>query len=321
MKQEEARIPYFIAHSLSKIDNIFEMRLLSWLFAKAQCVLKIYERDLKFINLQHAVDVVRLTIPANYLTPGMSDYRKSRLAFSLAEKTIDYEYENVSIKLNIIAFPTLYKVGQTTYFTCVIHKLFWHAVLNFTEGWRVVDIASMVKLRSTYSVILYIIVSNQSKPIVYSYAKIRAMLGATAVSYSRTNHFKTRILEPAKKELERYCTTTFDYTLTHGSKLVEPTLTLVPKQNVPVEVPTADEKAAVNKLKCRLSDDVQFALVEKFGLSDTQLNTIEALLLRIGSKEAQLDFIESVFLQSRFRRVKNSAGYLFAAARNFVPQG
>ena len=58
-EEKAAIIPYVIIQSIAALDNIYEARLFGWVLAKAQSVLKLYNKDLAEINLQHASTALR----------------------------------------------------------------------------------------------------------------------------------------------------------------------------------------------------------------------------------------------------------------------
>ena len=67
---KDSIIPYSIIGSLSKIENVYELRLFGWILAKAQSVLKLYNKNLADINLQYALDMCEITfLPALKLLP------------------------------------------------------------------------------------------------------------------------------------------------------------------------------------------------------------------------------------------------------------
>ncbi|WP_264802578.1 hypothetical protein, partial [Bacillus sp. CN2] len=88
---KDAQISYIVLQSLRQLDNIYEVRLFGWVIAKAQAALKRYNKDLSHINMEHALNLVRVTLPARYLLQiGDTNYKNIPKAFTLAQKSVDY---------------------------------------------------------------------------------------------------------------------------------------------------------------------------------------------------------------------------------------
>ena len=183
-------VPFALIESLKCLDNIYEARLFSWIIAKAQSVLKYYNKELGSINIQFALDMARVTLPAKMLlAPGDDNYKEIPKAFSLANKTVDYVSESGNVyHLNIIAFPEyIKKPNGTSYVTFVIHNQLWHAILdNFKKGYRVVNLLDIFHLTSKYSVILYYLLSQQRQFRV-GVDVLRQLLGAPDSRNKRRN--------------------------------------------------------------------------------------------------------------------------------------
>ena len=210
---KDSIIPYAIISSLSSIDNIYEMRLFGWIIAKAQSVLKLYNKDLSDINIEHAMQLTRVTLPARYLLGiGDNNYRNVKKSFTLAKKMIEYERDGIEKSLNIIAFPEYKKDGYNSIVTFVIHQELWHALLNFTKGYRLINLPTYMRLQSTYAVIMYMLVSNQKNPVTYRMDRLKQILGADQrKSYKHNGMFISKVIESAKRELDEKATVTFDY--------------------------------------------------------------------------------------------------------------
>lgn len=86
----------------------------------------------------------------------------------------------------------------------------WQAMLDFSKGWRRFELDKALKLKSTYSIRLYQLLSGQENPISYTLVNLKKMLGVEK-KYTRPLDFINRVIIPAKEELDRVSPYTFDF--------------------------------------------------------------------------------------------------------------
>lgn len=320
---KDAVIPYSIVEAFRQIDNIYECRLFGWILAKAQSVLKLYNRDLGDINIEHAMNLVTFTIPARYLLNyGDNNYRNITKAFSLAGKFLYYEKDNVEMKINIIAFPTFETAGRQKRITCVIHNVLWHALLDFSKGYRLVNLPTYMNLQSKYSIVMFILVSQQTEPVTFSIQTLRRLTGTDGQkSYERSGNFFARVIEPARRELNEKSPYTFDYTAPRtGLGGRYQTITIIPKRNAayrPAERGDGRERAIDSK-RVRLDERVTDYLVNGYGMSVNECEQCENLIAQLGTWEDQIAFLERVRHAALAADVRNVKGYLVQALKNRI---
>lgn len=310
---EISTVPYLIVQSMCEIDNIFQMRLLAWVLAKAQSVIKLYNKDLSEINLVHAMNLVRVTLPARYLlADGDNNYRNVKRAFSLANKTIPFEYCKTIYNLNIIAMPELVKDGHNTRITFVIHNLFWKAALEFSKGYRLVNLPSMLRLKSTYSVILYMLISEHKEPITYSLQVLRKLTRADSKAYDRSNNFCRKVLDSAKKELDSVAPWSFEYaTSVQGKGRTVTHITIKPHRVEGFIAPKPGEKELdLFAQRLRLDQRVSDYMRNTFDMSVNDIERVEVYLLQLGTWEQQISKLEQIRQYVHTRNVKNVAAYV-----------
>ena len=312
-KQGLALVPYCIVKSLSMLDNIYETRLFGWLIAKAQSVLKLYNKDLSEINVEHALGLTKVTIPARYiLSVGDKNYNQITKSFSLATKKIEYEKNNIIYHLNIIAFPTLIKDGRKSLLSFVVHNDMWHALLDFSKGYRLFSLDTFMKLQSKYSVIMYLIITQQSEPKTYTVETLKTILGCTSKSYERGTNLFARVIDPARSELLEKAPWYFEYSAwKEGKRHKITTVTITPVLNKKYIVPAASEyQSTADKLRLTLDDKVAVYIIENFAMTAKDVEKIEPHLLRLGDSTQQLLFIAKIKERVSTGRVRNRAGYL-----------
>lgn len=312
-------IPYSIVQCLSSLENIYETRLFGWTLAKAQSVLKLYNKDLSAINIEHALGLTRVTIPARLLlNEGDKNYSVLTRAFSLATKKIVYEKDNKVYHLNIIAFPELLKDGRRSLISYVIHNELWHALLDFSRGYRLFSLETYMTLSTKYSIIMYLLISQQSGPRNYQVETLRQLLGCTSKAYDKGSNLFARVVDPSRKELMRKAPWYFEYSATKegkSHKITEIIITPVLNKAVVIDR-NSDTARKGDELRLRLEQPVVDYLADHFGMSAREAETVESLLMRAGDTPRQLAKLEEIHYRTMTARVKNPAGYLVRSLQN-----
>lgn len=321
MNQPPTFIPYTIIGTLSQLDNTYECRLFGWLLAKAQSTLKLYNKALDEINMQYALNLVRVTFPARYLlSPTDTNYRGIAKAFGLAQKRVIYERDGTEYYLNIIGFPEFVKRGGQKMVTFVIHNHFWHILLDFSRGYRLVNLPTYLNLNTTYSVIMYVLISQQTDPIHYGIETLRQLLGCDKnPSYKRGNHFLTRVLEPAKRELDEKAPFTFDYTTTRsgrGGAFREITIIPHANQSYTTELLNGKLDEEIARQRLRLEANVSDYLATAYSMTAAEQERVERYVIQLGTMADQLTFLEKVRHAARRKGTRNAKGYLVNALKN-----
>lgn len=312
-------IPYNIVQCLSSLENIYETRLFGWTLAKAQSVLKLYNKDLSSINIEHALGLTRVTIPARLLlNEGDKNYSVLTRAFSLASKKIVYEKDNTVYHLNIIAFPELRKDGRRSMITYVIHNELWHALLDFSRGYRLFSLETYMTLNTKYAIIMYLLISQQSGPRNYQVETLRQLLGCTSKAYDKGSNLFARVIDPSRQELMRKAPWYFEYSATKEGKshrITEIIITPVLNKAVVIDR-NSDTAKKGDELRLRLDQPVVDYLADHFGMSAREAETVETLLLKAGDTPRQLAKLEEIHFRTMTARVKNPAGYLVRSLQN-----
>lgn len=317
METKQAIIPYALIGALAQIENIFEMRLFGFVLAKAQASLKLANPNLNDINLQFALNLVQVIIPARYLlSDGDRNYTNIRKALTLANKTIEYQRGETTYHLNIIAMPEIIRECGRLSLRFVIHNELWHALLNnFLQGYRLIHLPTFIRLRSTKAVLLYLLVSNQRNAITYSLDHLRDILGANSKAYDRTANFVARVLEPSRRELDKCAPYSFDYELKRGGRgggynAIE----LQPRRAA--EPQSSDLSDEVERLRVRLDARVVEYLQSKFGMTAREVERLEDGIMALAdSWGGQVERLANIFEASRRAQARNPRAYLTASLR------
>jgi plasmid replication initiation protein len=98
------------------------------------------------------------------------------------------------------------RVGVVTF---SVPEWFWHAILDFSKGYRKYELLTAMKLKSPYSMRFFELMSGQKRPFTLSVEEMRKMFGLEG-KYERPSSIRERIIEPAKKELDASAPYSFD---------------------------------------------------------------------------------------------------------------
>lgn len=313
-------IPYTIIETIRQLDNIYELRLFGWVLAKAQAVLKLYNKNFSEINMQNALGIYRVTFPFRLLLKGPEDknYKHAwEQVKEMALKKVEFEWNDTDYLINIIAFPELHKHGRNTFVTFVIHEHFWHALHNFSKGYRLISLRTYMQLKTPRAVALYILCSQQSKPITFDIDNLKRLTGATSDGYKKNTNFIVKVLEPAKRELDEVAPWSFDYTTHLEGKTIRK-ITITPRQVR--EEPTEDQAEMADQLdrqRVRLLPEVIDYIQDKFGMTAGEIERIERQLVLLSENPAsQLDLVSRIYESAYRGKVRNMKGYLVSALKN-----
>lgn len=318
MNQRDTFLPYSIVDTLRQLSNIYEVRLLGWIIAKAQSVLKLYNKNLSEINMQHAIGATRVTLPLRYILNSPDD-KNHRHAFDkvkdLAAKRIEFEKNDVVYHLNVIAFPELHKHGKNSFLTFLIHQEFWHALHEFTKGYRLIDIGCFLRLSTARDAALYVICSQQTEPIEFGIDKLKKTLGATSAGYKKNNNFIDKYIKPAREELDRKTPFSFDFEVKiQGREIYAIVIKPRPSTQFTPDSPP-DFIEAIASQRVRLSDEVREYISEKFNMPPLDIERIEGNVLALGDMTQQLNFLGRVYTAARRGTIRNLGGYLVNALK------
>ena len=93
-----------------------------------------------------------------------------------------------------------------------VNRNLWRAMLDFSKGYRMIDLETVLKLRSGYSMRLYSLVCMSKQPLTFTIDQLRKMWGLEG-RYAMTKDFVRNTVALAKEELDRVSPFSFEYTL------------------------------------------------------------------------------------------------------------
>lgn len=199
--------------------NIYEKRILYKIVEIAQSeVLGLkFPKDCK--KIQHDLfGNVDITLPiasilANEEDRNHSKVKKSLLA--LSQKFIIYEDKNIWEKINLVVFPKIRKFETSIEFT--IHPQIWDCILDFSKGFRALELKTTMNFESVYTMRFYELLSGQEKPLTFLIDELKHMFQVQE-KYRSVNMFIKKVIAPAKKELDKKSPYSFEFKINKQGK-------------------------------------------------------------------------------------------------------
>lgn len=221
----------------------------------------------------------------------------------------------------IVLFETIDWIDNTDVADVQITKSMWDLFSEFSKGFRKYELDCAMKLKSTYALRLYQLISEVERPIEYTIEDLRAMFSIPKNKYVRTYNFIQKVIESAKEELDEKAHYTFTYKPIVGEKTGKgrPSVEKIrffPKRNKNIQESGQTDKELIRKYANVnvLSRECNDILTHKYNFSKQELkNNIELL---IKAQEYMYDFTEWLTEKAPDAlRKKNPKGYIIQAIR------
>ena len=310
---ETIKVSYNVGKLLAQVYDIYQLRMLTWILVKAQQSTGKVDKNLKDINLQFALDIGQIELPVSLITTDTSHARAHvRRAFELQDKVFYADCKGAPVEIRAIAFPTTAKVQGQWRIRYYIHRSLWLALLDFSKGWRKLNIASLLKIHRPTTMVLYFLISRQSSPQTYITATLRNMLHL-GPGYEKRANLIARVLKPAQQELAK-CDTSFDFTFSTISRTNhDDYITLTPIALTPER--SEEVSQAADNMQHDLPAEVADYLTDKFAATPRDLSTLTPLLSHHRTPYEAIDHIARIHTAALRAGTSNRMGYLIAALR------
>lgn len=196
--------------SSSKYDfNILEKRIIYRLVEISQSLLEGQKLDNTFTFSENLWNDKMISLSLRSIVG--KDYTNLEVVKkslkSLREKSIVFEDDKEWEVCGIIDSVKFIKQSSICEFR-VNHKV-WELIVNFSKGFRKMELKTLFQLNSVYSCRFYELLSNQ-KVITYTIENLKEMFGVTD-KYKLNSDFIRVIVERSKKELDEKSVWSFNY--------------------------------------------------------------------------------------------------------------
>lgn len=226
------------------------------------------------------------------------------------------------------AFPFLtFAQVKNGMLTVKVREELWRVFMDFRKGFRRFELEAAMQLKSTYSLRLYKLVSEQREKdhLDFQLVELKKMLGV-ADKYPRAGDFIKYVIDPAKEELDRMSPWTFTYTTLTARKVASGRAAIVGIRFFPRYQPThRDPELAAKQLQHQVTWFDQNAkglnrqqkdlLMHKYQFTLRQIqNNME--LLNTAAKNIDLTtFLIELSPRVSNTRPRNVPGYVIGAIK------
>lgn len=315
IKSNELAIQSYIFTTAKYDFNAYEKRIMYRLVELAQDELKgIMIRD-NMHKIEPTLFGREITMPVADILRDEKDqnYTIAKKAFrSLAQKGVEYEDDKFWQYTAIISNPKIDKIKGSVVFT-VLDDI-WRCLLDFTKGYRKYELVTAMQFKSVYSMRMYELMSGQKRPLEFTFEDLKKRFGVKD-KYKLVGHFKTRVLDIAKKELDESSPYSFNYIeIKEGRKVVA--FKFFPTFNSEKQDPELYEREKRSKLTARaqISREALDYLRYSFEFKAVEINKNKRTIIEGEQKIPDfIGFLSS--LAGPSRTAKNRIGYVINAIK------
>lgn len=315
IKSNELAIQSYIFTTAKYDFNAYEKRIMYRLVELAQDEIKgIMIRD-NMHKIEPTLFGREITMPVADILRNEKDqnYTIAKKAFrSLAQKGVEYEDDKFWQYTAIISNPKIDKIKGSVVFT-VLDDI-WRCLLDFTQGYRKYELITAMQFKSVYSMRMYELMSGQKRPLEFTFEDLKQRFGVKD-KYKLVGHFKTRVLDIAKKELDECSPYSFNYIeIKEGRKVVG--FKFFPTFHPDKQDPELYEREKRSKLTARaqISREALDYLRYSFEFKAAEINKNKKTIIEGEQKIPDfIGFLSSLVGPSR--TAKNRIGYVINAIK------
>lgn len=310
---ENIKVSYNVGALLAQITDIYQLRLFNWLLVKSQQATRKCDKNLNQINLQFALDVAQVDIPLSFITKDQAHAREHiRRAFELQNKIFYADFKKAAVELRAIAFPCVLKINEQRRIRFYIHRDLWLALLDFTKGWRKLNLHTIQGIRRTTTMLIYFQIAQQKTSFTIETAKLINWLHL-GEGYKKRSNLIARVLKPAQEELQHADTNfTFEFSTISKSNHTD-TITITPKAQA-AERSEAEEFEA-DRQQNDLPSEVVDYLETKFNATPQDLTTLAHIMPHHTTPYATIERLAQIHTAALRAQAANPLGYLVNALK------
>lgn len=266
----------------------------------------------------------RYTIPLQMLLKDDTDknYKQITKAFrSLREKTIMYEDDRIITGFGVIQEFEIEKRGS--FVSWVSHPKIVEASMDFAKGYRKYELKVAMEFESIYAMRFYELLSGQKTPLTYTIESLKTMFGISD-KYTYVKDFRVKVLDAAKKELDKCSPYTFDYTMNKLGRAYN-SVTFYPKYQPKYRDESLESKALQQKVSTSwyIEEREKDYLINNLGFSlrgiKNNSKIFEDIKLVLAKHHTSLiEVLADIKTRGIRNNVKNLQGYAIGALKSIL---
>lgn len=242
----------------------------------------------------------------------------------LNDKSFEYVTPETWERIRIIESPKMMGIGKkTTTVRFRLDKKMYDAFLDFSKGYKKFELKLSMKFQSVYAMRFYELFSGQKTPLTYSIVQLKEMFGLTEKYNGKdgTSNFIKRVIEPAKKELDKHSPISFNYKYKDKELKREGryyNILFIPyeipkNKNVEIEKKQLQQETS---LRWDIPKEVIQDLKRDYDFSENEIkNNIDVF-----KQTLKLEYFKDLYslLKAKSRTADNPKGYLINALKNEI---
>lgn len=293
--------------------SLYELRIIFRVVEYAQPVLKGLYLAHNLTQLSHSYDNVKISIPISTIVADSShNYEKVRDACkNLMTRLFEiYDTSNQSYFATPIIYNFYCMKGEGILHFYVSRRVF-DAILDLRRGYCQFELNIANSIKSSNAARMYVIMCSQTAPLSFTIDYLKRMFGVQD-KYKQTRDFIKRVIEPAKRELDAMCVSSFAFeAIKTGQKVTSIQFTPIHRRER-----TAEELAAMIPVNAMIDTELKIFLINAFNFTVKELGAHKILLDQFNKIPYKFDILYS--LRDRVRRKNRSKGYVIEAMRGEV---
>lgn len=293
--------------------SLYELRIIFRVVEYAQPVLKGLYLAHNLTQLSHSYDNVKISIPISTIVADSShNYEKVRDACkNLMTRLFEiYDTSNQSYFATPIIYNFYCMKGEGILHFYVSRRVF-DAILDLRRGYCQFELNIANSIKSSNAARMYVIMCSQTAPLSFTIDYLKRMFGVQD-KYKQTRDFIKRVIEPAKRELDAMCVSSFAFeAIKTGQKVTSIQFTPIHRREH-----TAEELAAMIPVNAMIDTELKIFLINAFNFTVKELGAHKILLDQFNKIPYKFDILYS--LRDRVRRKNRSKGYVIEAMRGEV---
>ena len=293
--------------------SLYELRIIFRVVEYAQPVMKGLYLAHNLTQLSHDYDNVKISIPISTIVADSShNYDKVREACkNLMTRLFEiYDSSNQSYFSTPIIFNFYCMKGEGILHFYVARRVF-DAILDLRRGYCQFELNIANSIKSSNAARMYVLMCSQTAPLSFTIDYLKRMFGVQD-KYKQTRDFIKRVIEPAKRELDAMCVSSFAFeAIKTGQKVTSIQFTPIHRREH-----TAEELAAMIPVSAMIDTELKIFLINAFNFTVKELGAHKILLDQFNKIPYKFDILYS--LRDRVRRKNKSKGYVIEAMRSEV---
>lgn len=296
--------------------SVYEKRILYVIVDSLQELTKGKTLDRRYSIQKDLFGDYNMRFDISMFLNGETDKNYSRIKqalVSLKDKAFEYENEKVWQYISIIESPEIQKYDSKVSFR--LHKRVYEAFLDFSKGYRKYELDTAMQFESVYSMRFYELLSGKTEPITYSIDSLKKMFKIEG-KYKKVNDFFKRVIEPAKRELDKASPYSFTYEKIKTARKITHVVfkSYEIKENRNTELEAKDASRNVS-LRWEFNKQSIEMLKAQFNFSDDGIKNNSKVLKKAMLHQEFEDWVSDIQAMARKWNIENSAGFFISQVK------